>query len=161
MASQLAKDIKQKKRFVSLEQEAFLLLQRTINELSSMGMDVLKAAGLSGPQYNVLRILRGAGPKGLACGEISELLITRDPDITRLLDRMEKRGLVARRRESGDRRVVTARITKEGLALLADLDRPVNAAHKRQLGHLSRADLRTLIAILERARKRPAVTEIP
>jgi len=154
MSSQLAKDIKQKKKFTSLEQEAFLLLQRTTSELAEQGTAVLKEVGLSGPQYNVLRILRGAGGEGLPCGEISDRLITRDPDITRLLDRMEKRGLVERQRETGDRRVVTARITKDGLSLLAGLDKPVLASHQRQLGHLSRTDLRALIALLERVRKR-------
>ena len=153
MTSQLAKDIKQKKRFVSLEQEAFLLLQRTTSELVSSVADLLKGAGLSGPQYNVLRILRGAGPEGLPCGEISDRLITRDPDITRLLDRMQKRGLVTRRRDPDDRRVVIAAITKAGLDLLAKLDVPVNAGHIEQLGHLTRSDLKTLIAILDRVRK--------
>lgn len=157
MSSQLAKDIKQKRKFTSLEQEAFLLLQRTTSELAELGTAVLKEVGLSGPQYNVLRILRGAGAEGLPCGEIAERLITRGPDITRLLDRMEKRGLVERQRETSDRRVVTARITKDGLSLLAKLDKPVTASHQRQLGHLSRADLRMLIALLERVRKRPTV----
>ena len=156
MTSQLAKDIKQKKRFVSLEQEAFLLLQRTTSELVNTVADLLKGAGLSGPQYNVLRILRGAGPNGLACGEISDRLITRDPDITRVLDRMEKRGLVTRRRDPDDRRVVISAITKAGLDLLAKLDAPVNAGHIEQLGHLTRTDLKTLIAILDRVRKPPA-----
>lgn len=155
MTSHLAKDIKQKKRFVSLEQEAFLLLQRTTSELVNSVADLLKPAGLSGPQYNVLRILRGAGPNGLTCGEISDRLITRDPDITRVLDRMEKRGLVTRRRDSDDRRVVIAAITKAGLDLLTKLDVPVNAGHIEQLGHLTRSDLRTLIAILDRVRKHP------
>jgi len=156
VTSQLAKDIKQKKRFVSLEQEAFLLLQRTTSELVNSIADLLKGAGLSGPQYNVLRILRGAGPNGLACGEISDRLITRDPDITRVLDRMEKRGLVTRRRDPDDRRVVISAITKAGLDLLAKLDAPVNAGHIEQLGHLTRTDLKTLIAILDRVRKPPA-----
>jgi DNA-binding MarR family transcriptional regulator len=155
VTSQLAKDIKQKKRFVSLEQEAFLLLQRTTSELATHGMEILKAAGLSGPQYNVLRILRGAGPNGLACGEISDRMITSDPDITRLVDRMEKRGLVTRRRDDDDRRVVTSAITKAGLDLLATLDAPVNAAHVEQFSQVTRSDLKTLIAILDRVRKHP------
>ena len=158
MASHLAADIQQKKRFTSLEQEAFLLLQRTTSELTEIGDQVLKAAGLSGPQYNVLRILRGAGASGLACGEISDRMIKRDPDMTRLLDRMEKRGLVSRRRESADRRVITARITRAGLDLLARLDSPVNATHREQLGHLSKQKLRTLIEILDQARRRKTTT---
>ncbi len=156
MTSQIAKEIKQKKRFVSLEQEAFLVLQRTTSELVSSVADLLKGAGLSGPQYNVLRILRGARPKGLACGEVSDRLITRDPDITRLLDRMQKRGLVTRRRDPDDRRVVISGITKAGLDLLTKLDAPVNASHIEQLGHLTRTELKTLIAILDRVRKPPA-----
>jgi DNA-binding MarR family transcriptional regulator len=158
MASRLAADIKQKKRFTSLEQEAFLLLQRTTSELVDIGDQVLKTAGLSGPQYNVLRILRGTGAKGLTCGEISERLITRDPDITRLLDRMEKRGLVSRRRDKQGRRVIIARITRDGLDLLARLDAPVNAIHRKQLGHLTKRQLKTLIEILDAARQRKTST---
>src|SRR5216683_2118542 len=149
MPSHLAADIKQKKRFKSLEQEAFLLLQRTTSELAEIGDQVLKPAGLSGPQYNVLRILRGAGASGLACGEISDRMIKRDPDITRLLDRMEKRGLVSRQRDEADRRVIIARITRDGLDLLARLDSPVNATHREQLGHLTKQQLRTLIDLLD------------
>ncbi|SRR6266550_808905 len=158
MPSRLAADIKQKKRFTSLEQEAFLLLQRTTSELAKIGDQVFKTAGLSGPQYNILRILRGAGAKGLACGEISDRLITRDPDITRLLDRMETRGLVSRRRDKADRRVIIARITRAGLDLLARLDTPINAAHREQLGHLTKRQLQTLIEILDAARKRNTTT---
>jgi DNA-binding MarR family transcriptional regulator len=158
MPSQLAADIKQKKRFASLEQEAFLLLQRTTSELAEIVDQVLKNAGLSGPQYNVLRILRGAGAHGLACGEISERLITRDPDITRLLDRMEKRSLVARRRDVADRRVIIARITRAGLDLLARLDGPITATHRKQLGHLTKRQLKTLIDILDAARQRKTTT---
>lgn len=158
MPSHLAADIKQKKRFTSLEQEAFLLLQRTTSELAEIGDQVLKNAGLSGPQYNVLRILRGAGEKGLACGEISERLITRDPDITRLLDRMEKHRLVSRRRDEADRRAIIARITRHGLDLLSRLDAPVNATHRKQLGHLTKRQLKTLIEILDAARHRKTTT---
>jgi len=160
MPSHLAADIKQKKRFKSLEQEAFLLLQRTTSELAEIGDQVLTTAGLSAPQYNVLRILRGAGAKGLACGEISERLITRDADITRLLDRMEKRGLVSRRRDETDRRVITTRITSAGLALLARLDAPVNATHREQLGHLTKQQLRALIELLDVVRQRKPTKSI-
>src|SRR5262249_52733221 len=96
---------------------------------------------------NVLRILRGA-PEGLACGEIASRMITRDPDVTRLLDRLEKRGLISRWRETKDRRTVMARITPEGLALLSRLDEPVQAAHRKQLGHRGKAPLRTLANLL-------------
>src|ERR1700720_1696813 len=114
------------------EEETFLDLLRTTDMLSRGLFRVLKTGGLSATQYNVLRILRGA-PEGLACGEIASRMITRDPDITRLLDRLEKRGLISRRRESTDRRTVMARITPEGLALLNRLDEPVRATHRKQL----------------------------
>lgn len=112
---------------------------------------VLKAEDLSANQYNVLRILRGA-PDGLACGEIGDRMITRDPDITRLLDRLERRGLIARSRESKDRRMVTATITAEGLGLLARMDEPVRAMHRGELGHLGRARLAALTELLRAAR---------
>src|SRR6516225_11715251 len=115
--------------------------------LSRRLVPVLKAEDLSATQYNVLRILRGA-PEGLACGEIASRMITRDPDVTRLLDRLEKRGLISRWRETKDRRTVMARITPEGLALLSRLDEPVQAAHRKQLGHLGRGRLRTLAKLL-------------
>lgn len=133
---------------VSLEQAAFIALQRLASDLTQGITEVLKAAGLSGPQYNVLRILRGAGPEGLSCSEIAARLITRDPDITRLLDRLETRDLVARFRESEDRRVVTTRITAAGQELLASLDEPVDAVHQRQLGHLGQDRLGTLLELL-------------
>ena len=113
---------------------------------------LLKPAGLSGTQYNVLRILRGAGEHGLACSEIGDRLISRDPDMTRLLDRMESRGWIARAREEKDRRVVKTRITPEGLRILAGLDAPVRELHRRQLRHLPAKQLRQLSLLLERAR---------
>ena len=91
-------------------------------------------------------------PNGLPCGEIASRMITRDPDITRLLDRLEKRGLISRCRETKDRRMVMARITPEGLKLLSRLDEPVEEAHRRQLGHLGQERLRALAELLEAAR---------
>ena len=116
---------------------------------------VLKAEELSATQYNVLRILRGS-LEGLACGEIASRMITRDPDVTRLLDRLEKRGLISRCRETKDRRTVMARITPEGLKLLARLDEPVQAGHRKQLGHLGRERLRLLTELLSAARSQVA-----
>src|SRR5690348_18350294 len=116
------------------EEAAYLDLLRTCDLLSRLPAQVLKEAELSSTQYNVLRILRGA-PEGLACGEIGSRMITRDPDITRLLDRLEKRGLISRCRETKDRRMVLTRISPEGLKLLAQLDEPVQLAHREQLGH--------------------------
>ncbi len=147
---------KKKRRHAgSPEEAAFLELARTTDMLSRGPIQVLKAEGLSPTQYNVLRILRGA-PEGLLCGEIASRMITRDPDITRLLDRLEKRKLIARCREAKDRRTVMARITAEGLKLLARLDEPVQAAHRKQLGHLGREQLRALTELLRVTRSQVA-----
>jgi DNA-binding MarR family transcriptional regulator len=136
----------------SLEERVFVALWRTADALSRAGEDLLKAHDLSSTQYNVLRILRGAGEQGLSCREIGERLVTRDPDITRLLDRLESRALLGRTRETEDRRVVTTRITAEGLRLLAELDEPVQDLHRRQLGHMSQKQLLQLLDLLESAR---------
>jgi DNA-binding MarR family transcriptional regulator len=112
---------------------------------------VLKTEDLSSTQYNVLRILRGTR-EGLPCGEIAARMITRDPDVTRLLDRLEKRGVISRCRETEDRRSVRARITPEGLKVLARLDAPIQDAHRAQLGHLGKARLRMLADLLNAAR---------
>jgi len=129
------------------EEVVFLDLLRTTDILSRGLAKVLKTEGLSANQYNVLRILRGS-PGGLPCGEIASRMITRDPDITRLLDRMEKRGLISRCRETQDRRLVLARIAPHGLKLPGRLDEPVEEAHRRQLGHLGRERLRALTELL-------------
>jgi len=140
------------KPLACLEEVAFLELCRTQDLLARRLSVLLKAEDLSATQYNVLRILRGA-PEGLPCGEVGNRMITRDPDITRLLDRLEKRGLIVRSRDSQDRRMVMARITPEGLKLLARMDEPVRAGHRSQLGHLGRERLRTLIELLQTARQ--------
>jgi DNA-binding MarR family transcriptional regulator len=136
----------------SLEEEAYLSLQRTADVLARAAEEAIKPSGLSGTQYNVLRILRGRGPNGLSCREVGERMLTRDPDITRLLDRLEGRGLVARARGREDRRVITVRITQEGLRVLAKLDRPIERFHRRQLGHLGPRRLERLIELLNSAR---------
>src|SRR6202166_1752315 len=133
------------------EEAVFLDLMRTTDMLSRSLVGILKAEDLSANQYNVLRILRGAHD-ALPCGEIASRMITRDPDIPRLLDRLEKRGLISRCRETKDRRMVMAKITPEGLKLLARLDEPVQAAHRKQLGHLGRERLRALTGLLREAR---------
>src|ERR1700729_3108205 len=132
------------------EEAAFLDLLRTTDMLSRGLIAVLKAEDISMTQYNVLRILRGA-PEGLPCGEIANRMTTRDPDITRLLDRLEKRGLISRTRETKDRRVVTGRITPQGLKWMARLDARVQETHRKQLGHLGRERLRKLTALLHTA----------
>jgi DNA-binding MarR family transcriptional regulator len=133
------------------EEAAFLELLRTTDMLSRGLVRVLKSEEVSPTQYNVLRILRGS-PEGLPCGEIANRMITRDPDVTRLLDRLEKRELISRCRETKDRRTVMVRIAPEGLKLLARLDEPIVAAHRKQLGHLGRERLRALSELLSVAR---------
>jgi DNA-binding MarR family transcriptional regulator len=108
----------------------------------------LKSWGLSPTQYNALRILRGAGELGLSCSEIAERMINRDPDITRLLDRLEKRGLTRRSRDSRDRRIINAHITQEGLQLLKKIDGPVKEFQKSLLGHVGDRKLRALLGVL-------------
>src|SRR5215831_8652481 len=119
-------------RIGSPEESAYLDLLRTADVLTRGAIGVLKTEDLSLTQYNVLRILRGS-PQGLPCGEIASRMITRDPDVTRLLDRMEKRGLISRSRDNKDRRTVIGRITPEGLKLLARLDEPIQEIHRKQL----------------------------
>ncbi len=152
MTGRIRKEIKQRKPFRRIEDEAFVTLQRTADALMQGVAAALKPVGLSPAQYNVLRILRGAGPGGLACREIGERMITRDPDITRLLDRLEDRGLVNRNRDRADRRVITTRITEKGLRILKDLEGPIRQLHVEQLGHLGDQRLRSLIDLLEVAR---------
>jgi len=134
------------------EEVAHLEMMRTMEALSHQFVHVFKAEDLSSTQYNVLRILRGA-PEGLPCGEIGNRMVTRDSDITRLLDRLEKRSLVSRCRETKDRRTVWVRITPEGLDLLARLDEPVRAAHHELLGHLGAKRLNLLTDLLRLARQ--------
>jgi DNA-binding MarR family transcriptional regulator len=139
-----------------LEQDAFMSIQKNSDWLMREFEEVLKDENLSPAQYNVLRILRTAGPGGMACHEIGERMITRDPDMTRLLDRLEERELLSRSREKHDRRVIRTRISQTGLKMLRDLDDPVRSLHRRQLGHLSEKRLRLLVRLLESVREQPA-----
>lgn len=143
------------RRTLCPEEVLYLELFRTTDLLSRRPAQVMKAEDLSPNQYNVLRILRGA-PEGLPCGEIANRMITRDPDITRLLDRLEKRDLITRSRETRDRRTVLTKITPEGLKLLARLDGPVQDTHREQLGHLGRERLQALSDLLHESRKQVA-----
>jgi DNA-binding MarR family transcriptional regulator len=152
MPGQLKHEIKQRKSFGSLEQEAQLSLERTAAMLSHDFAEALKPHSVTGTQYNVLRILRGAGPKGLCRADIRDRLVAQVPDVTRLLDRLERLRLVTRDRDATDRRLVTTRITEKGLSLLARLDQPVSDIHQRQLGHLGPKKLRALIDLLADAR---------
>jgi DNA-binding MarR family transcriptional regulator len=148
----LQTEIRQSRPFASLEEECYLSLLRTTDSLARCEVEALKAWQLTPTQYNALRILRGAGDAGATCGEIGERMLRRDPDVTRLVDRLEARGLITRTRSDADRRVVLTRITAAGLDLLASLDEPARSWSTAQLGHMSRAQLRNLIALLDRAR---------
>jgi DNA-binding MarR family transcriptional regulator len=144
---------KPKRSFGGPEEEVFVSLQRTADLLARSVEHVLRSADVTPQQYNVLRILRGA-PEGLPCSEIGKRMITRDPDITRLLDRLEKRELISRCRETEDRRTVMTRISPQGLRLLHDLDGPVTEAHEQLLGHMGKARLRSLMLLLKTARQK-------
>jgi DNA-binding MarR family transcriptional regulator len=145
-------ELKQKIPFTSREQEAYLSLMRTADALQTQIEAQLKEFGLTGTQYNALRILRGAGPEGLPCREIGERMITRDPDITRLLNRLEDRGLVERTRASHDRRVIYGKITAAGLKLLRTMDNPIEKHGREILRHVGQEKLKQLIDLLELVR---------
>ncbi len=155
MPTSLQRELQQRKPFTSLEHEAVLSIARSAARLDHETGEVLRPHGVTPTQYNALRILRGARPAGLSRNEVRDRLIASVPDATRLLDRLNAMGLVAREREGEDRRFVRTRITQDGLALLARLDEPMAALHTRQLGHLGRARLRTLIDLLALAREAP------
>lgn len=147
----LRDELKMAKPFKSVEEEAILSVARTAAVLDHANAEALKPHDLTPTQYNVLRILRGAGDAGLCRNAVGERLITRVPDVTRLLDRMEDAGLISRQRGS-DRRFVTTRITDKGLKLLDRIDRELPAIHRRQLGHVAPKRLRELIELLEEVR---------
>jgi DNA-binding MarR family transcriptional regulator len=152
MAPELQEELKQNKPFRTLQQEAQLNLVRTANLLSDEFEQMLKPHGITGTQYNVLRILRGAEPGGLCRNEVSQRLLNRMPDATRLLDRMEEAGLVTRERSTTDRRLVTTRITRKGRQIVDSLDAAADEQHEKALGHMSEQQLRTLIKLLTIAR---------
>jgi DNA-binding MarR family transcriptional regulator len=135
----------------SIEARVFIALFKAADHLGQQAEQLMKQHGLTGTQYNVLRILRGAEPLGLPCKGISDRMISRDPDMTRLLDRMEKRGLISRARQTDDRRVVKARITAQGLDGLKKLDAPVQDLHRRQFRHLTPVLLKNLEDLLAKA----------
>ena len=152
MPNDLLDELRQRRPFTSLAHEAHLSVSRTEAALQE-GLDrVLKPHGVSGAQYNVLRILRGAGVEGLCRHEIRDRLVTRMPDVTRLLDRMERAGWVVRERDAVDRRLVTTRLSARGRELVDELDLPVAAEHDRRLGPLGEERLRSLVDLLALAR---------
>lgn len=152
MARGLQAELKQTIPFTSREQEAFLSLMRTASALQTQIEAFLKEFGLTGTQYNALRILRGAGPEGLPCREIGERMITHDPDITRLLNRLEDRGFVERTRDKHDRRVIYGKITATGLKLLKEMDGPIEKHSREMLKHVGQEKLKQLIDLLEMVR---------
>jgi DNA-binding MarR family transcriptional regulator len=137
------------KRIPSPESRAFVALLVAADRLSQQAEQLMKKHGLTGTQYNVLRILRGAEPAGLPCKGISDRMISHDPDMTRLLDRMEKLGLITRERQTSDRRVVKTRITSKGLDFLKKLDAPVQEMHRIQFRNIPVARLKSLADVLE------------
>jgi DNA-binding MarR family transcriptional regulator len=141
----------------ALEESIFVAILKAADFLSQQAEHVIKSAGLTSAQYNVLRILRGAEPDGLPCRAIGDRMISHDPDMTRMLDRMEKRGWITRARETQDRRVVKTRITEEGLKLLKKLDQPVRETHKKQFQHMNGARVKALGELLEELAKRESV----
>lgn len=152
-ASRLQQELRQSKPFADLKAEAFLNVVRTADQLQHALHQQLKPYGITETQYNSLRILRGAGEQGLTCSEVAERLISHDPDITRLLGRMERDDLVVRTRDPKDRRVVLTRITRHGRDKLKDLDRLVGKTVDRLLAHMNEDELRTAIGLLEKIRE--------
>ncbi len=139
----------QKRAYQSIETKAFVALLIAADRLTQQAEQLMKDHSLTGTQYNVLRVLRGAEPAGLACKGISDRMISHDPDMTRLLDRLEKRGVISRERQADDRRVVKTRITAAGLDILKKLDAPVLELHRKQFRSLGASRLRNLAAALE------------
>lgn len=153
MTADLRDEILQRRPFTSLHQEAYLNLGRTFVALERGLEQILRQHGVSGAQYNVLRILRGAGTEGLGRNEIRDRLVTHMPDVTRMLDRLEALGFIRRVRCPSDRRQMLTFLTDAGRAVLAQLDAPIAAEHERQLGHLGEERLRSLIALVTLARQ--------
>lgn len=151
MVGNIQSEIKQTKPLTP-EQEVVLTVERTADAFRRRIVEVLKPHGISTTQYNVLRILRGAGKDGLPCGAIAERMVTRDPDITRLLDRLNKMGFITRERGERDRRVVTTTITEAGLKLLKQLDKPVQELGTTLVRHLSKSQMQQLVELLDLAR---------
>ena len=153
MPNRMLQEIKQTRPFTSRQEEAALNVLRTADALKR-GFDLLlKRHGITSTQYNVLRILRGAGTAGLHCNGIAERMITAEPDVTRLLMRMEKLGLLVRRRDSKDRRVVTVTVSRARAPIVAELEQPLKKLQEQQFSLMSEEDLATLIEGLEKVRE--------
>jgi DNA-binding MarR family transcriptional regulator len=153
VSAKLAAELHQTKPFARPEEEALVNLVRTHEFIQQRLAEFFKQFQLTATQYNILRILRGAGQEGITCAHASERMVKADPDITRLLDRLEARGLIRRERASNDRRVVISRITAEGLELIETIDRPLAEFLKRHMGRVGRKKLGQLSEILESIRE--------
>jgi DNA-binding MarR family transcriptional regulator len=151
--STLRKEIKQSRSFDSAEQEAYLNLQRTAGAIAGQFDQMFRSQKLSQPLYNVLRILRGQQGKGLPSSRIGERMVTREPDVTRLVDKLVSMNLAARDRSATDRRIVLISITPAGLEVLGRLETPIDELHRRTLGHLSASELKSLNRLLVKARQ--------
>lgn len=152
MPGRLQAELKQGRPFSGAAEEALLSIVRTADAIQRDVAEALKPVGLTPTQYNVLRILRGAGEAGRTCGEVGERMVTRDPDVTRMLDRLFARGLIARERSSDDRRVVRTRITTQGLRLLEEAEGPIRTSRERQFGRIGKERLQVLIETLAAVR---------
>jgi DNA-binding MarR family transcriptional regulator len=150
----LAEALQQTRPFAGVEQEAYLSILRTATELSHWTDQLLKSHGVTQAQYNVLRILRGAGADGLCRNQIAGRLVTAMPDVSRLLDRMEEAGWIERERGREDRRQVAAVITVAGTRLLAKLDAPLEDLHRAQFAKMGKGELKQLLATLTAVRER-------
>jgi DNA-binding MarR family transcriptional regulator len=153
VAHRILEEIRQTRPFATQQEEAALNIVRTADALKRGGEMLFRRHGITSAQYNVLRILRGAGDRGLHCGAIAERIITAEPDITRLLMRMERLGLLVRQRDSADRRMVTAVATERGLQLLEELDAPLRKLQERQFSLLNEDEIEALIGSLEKVRE--------
>jgi DNA-binding MarR family transcriptional regulator len=153
MAKTIHHEIRQTKPFRSLQEQLVINLMRTTRAVEESWVQYLKRAeGISQSQYNILRILRGARPHAVKISEIADRMITRDPDVTRLVDRLIKQGLVRRERDTEDRRVVLVEITAAGLAMLARLDAPAGEYTEGAMAGLTQAELKTLDSLLNEVR---------
>jgi DNA-binding MarR family transcriptional regulator len=153
LANRILEEIRQTRPFASRQEEATLNIVRTADALKRGGELLFRRHGITSAQYNVLRILRGAGDGGLHCGAIAERMITAEPDITRLLTRMERLRLLVRQRDTGDRRMVTAIATDRGLRLLDELETPLRELQERQFALLNEVEVEALINGLEKVRE--------
>jgi DNA-binding MarR family transcriptional regulator len=153
VAGLIDRELRQTRPATAIEEEAYLNLVRTSNVMWQDVAELLRTHDLTPTQYNALRILRGAGAEGLTCGEMRDRMVTIESDVTRLLDRMERRGMLERWRTEDDRRVVRSRITAKGLGILAALDDPLTTLHRRQFHQLGAEEVGELVSLLEKVRR--------